>query len=127
MNPNTPRDAGAPLQQGTFASFAARRAAQLTSEDLPYSLKVASVVLRAIFIVALVIVTARVSVPPIPDAGWGNMPTGDIARVTIGAVFALCMLRQLFRFPRDPGAHRTWLYLGLALAPLSLICLVAIG
>ena len=29
---------------------------------------------------------------------------------------------NLFILPRDAGAYRTWMYLGLALLPLSVLC-----
>jgi hypothetical protein len=96
------------------------------ADDLPAYLRVVSIILRSAFVVALTIVAARVSAPQGQGADWLDMPAGDIARVAIGAVFCLCMLRQAFRFPTDAGAHRTWLYLGLALAPLSIACVVAV-
>jgi hypothetical protein len=126
MNANPTRDSGACAAQPAGASFAPDRARDVGADDLPDYLKIASILLRATFVVALVVVAARVSAPQVPGTGWFDMPTGDIARVTLGALFCLCMLRQIFRFPKDAGAHRTWLYLGLALAPLSLICLVAV-
>jgi hypothetical protein len=126
MNVNLARDSGAYAERPAGGSFAPDRAQNLGADDLPDYLKIASILLRSTFVVALVVVAARVSAPQEPGTGWFDMPTGDIARVLLGALFCLCMLRQALRFPKDAGAHRTWLYLGLALAPLSLICLVAV-
>jgi hypothetical protein len=126
MNVNPTRDSGACPEQPAGRPFARDRARGLGADDLPDYLKIASILLRSTFVVALVVVAARVSAPQEPGTGWFDMPTGDIARVMLGALFCLCMLRQGLRFPKDAGAHRTWLYLGLALAPLSLICLVAV-
>src|SRR5580704_1619550 len=122
MNVNLTGDSGACAEQPPGRPLARDRARGLGADDLPDFLKIASVLLRATFVVALVVVAARVSAPQVPGTGWFDMPAGDFARITLGAVFCLCMLRQAFRFPKDAGAHRTWLYLGLALAPLSLIC-----
>jgi hypothetical protein len=101
------------------------RDGRFAAEDLPGHLKIASVVLRATFIAALLIVAVRVSAPQRPGGTWLDMPVGDLARIAMGAAFCLCMARQLLRFPQDAGAYRTWLYLGLALAPLSLACVIA--
>jgi hypothetical protein len=126
MNANLTRDSGGCAEQPAGRPFARDRALVLGDDDLPDYLKIASILLRSTFVVALVVVAARVSAPQLPGTSWFDMPTGDIARVMLGALFCLCMLRQVLRFPKDAGAHRTWLYLGLALAPLSLICLVAV-
>jgi hypothetical protein len=42
--------------------------------------------------------------------------------------FAICvwLALQLFIVPKDAGAHRTWLYLGLAVVPFVVICIVGI-
>jgi hypothetical protein len=116
------------MTQGDRAdSVGARRhVGHLIAGDLPDYLKVISILLRSAFVLALVVVAARVSAPQAPGASWFDMPTGDMARVGIGGVFCLCMLRQVIRFPKDAGAYRTWFYLGLALAPLSAVCLIAV-
>jgi hypothetical protein len=106
--------------------FVAARRARFNIDDLPGYLRVASVVLRSTFIAALLVVVALVSAPQQPGNTWLDMPSGDMVRVAMGAVFCLCMLRQLFRFPKDASAYRTWFYLGLALAPLSVTCVIAL-
>ena len=103
-----------------------RRAGHFIAGDLPDYLKVVSVLLRSAFVLALVVVAARVSAPQAPGVSWSDMPAGDMARVAIGLVFCLCMLRQAIRFPKDAGAYRVWLYLGLVLAPLAAVSLIAV-
>ena len=125
MNVNLTGDSAPRAEESTRGALAGR-AGHLTAKDLPIYLKLASVLLRSAFLVALVAVAIRVSAPQALSAGWLDMPAGDMARVTIGLIFCLCMLRQAIRFPPDAGAYRTWLYLGLALAPLSAVCLIAI-
>jgi hypothetical protein len=124
MNVNVTGDSAPRAEESTLG--AAGRAGHLTAKDLPIYLKAASVLLRSTFLLALIVVAARVSAPQAPGTSWFDMPAGDMARVTIGLIFCLCMARQAIRFPPDAGAYRTWLYLGLALAPLSAVCLFAV-
>jgi hypothetical protein len=77
---------------------------------------------RTIFLIVLTVITARVASPQTENI-WSVFETpGDLIRVIVG--FAVCawFVVNLFILPKDAGAYRTWLYLGIAVLPLSLLC-----
>jgi cell division protein FtsW (lipid II flippase) len=51
---------------------------------------------------------------------------GDLLRVVLGFAVCLWLVVHIFILPKDAGGYRTWLYLGLALLPLSVFCMVMI-
>lgn len=98
-------------------------AARSPGADIPAGLRIVGMVFRTIFIVALVAVTIRVSMPQ-SETIWTVYETpGDLIRLALGFAVCVGMVIRLFMVPRDPGAYRTWLYLGLAAVPFALICL----
>jgi hypothetical protein len=42
--------------------------------------------------------------------------------VALGLGVCTWFVINLFILPKDPGAYRTWMYLGPAVLPLSLLC-----
>lgn len=91
-----------------------------------FGIKVAGVIARTLFIVLLAVLTARVASPQIEKI-WSLPETpGDLIRVALG--FALCVwcVINLFILPKDAEAYRTWIYLGVAILPLSLLCTVVV-
>lgn len=84
------------------------------------------VTLRAIFIVILMIITARVSSPQVKHLRSLLETPDELIRVALGFAVCVWLFIHLFILPRDPGAYRIWLYLGLALIPLSVLCAVVI-
>jgi hypothetical protein len=88
--------------------------------DVPVSLRIGAIVLRALFIVALLIVVARVSAPQ-NESIWSAYETpGDLIRLALGVAVGLWVLLHLFMLPKDPEGYRTWVYLGLVIAPFAL-------
>jgi hypothetical protein len=85
-----------------------------------------ALVLRTIFIGALVVVIVHVSMPQSASLWSAYEAPADLVRLVFG--FAICawLALQLFIVPKDPGAYRTWLYLGLAVVPFVVICIVGI-
>ncbi len=88
--------------------------------------RVAGGALRAVFIVALAVATARVSLPQNETIWTAYDTTGDLIRLALGLAVCIWLVVQLFRMPKDDAAYRTWLYIGLAAIPFAVICLVAI-
>jgi hypothetical protein len=92
----------------------------------PFWIWVGGVTARTLFLIVLTVVIARVASPQTENI-WSVFETpGDLIRVVLG--FAVCtwFVANLFILPKDPGAYRTWLYLGLTVLPLSLLCAVVI-
>jgi hypothetical protein len=85
-----------------------------------------ALVLRTVFIAALVVVIVHVSMPQSASLWAAYEAPADLLRLLFG--FAICawLALQLFVVPKDPAAYRTWLYLGLAVVPFVVICIIGI-
>lgn len=81
---------------------------------------------RTVFIAILIIITARVASPQMERLATLLDTPGDLVRVALGVAVCIWLAAHLFILPKDPGGYRTWIYLGLALLPLSVLCAVAI-
>jgi len=87
---------------------------------IPISLRIGAIVLRALFIGALLVVVARVSTPQ-NESIWSAYETpGDLIRLALGIAVGLWILLHLFMLPKDIEGYRTWVYLGLVIAPFAL-------
>jgi hypothetical protein len=92
----------------------------------PAKIRLAGIAIRTLFIVVLVIVTARVATPQ-NERIWSAYETpGDFVRVILGGILCAWFLVQVFFLPKDAAAYRLWLYLGSVVLPLSIICALAI-
>jgi hypothetical protein len=101
------------------------REANSPAANIPLGLRIAGLVVRTIFIVALLLVTLRVSMPQ-SETIWTVYETPrDLIRLALGLAVCTWAVSQLFVVPKDARAYRTWLYLGLAALPFALI-LVAV-
>jgi hypothetical protein len=88
--------------------------------------RIAGLVLRALFILILIAVTAHVALPQ-NETIWSAYETpGDLIRVGLGLSVCLWLGVHVFILPKDAEAYRTWLYLGIAVLPLAIICAFAI-
>jgi hypothetical protein len=84
-------------------------------------------ILRIAFMVLLLVVTVRVSLPQNETLLTAYDTPGDLVRVLLGFAVCLWIGYQFFTAPKDAHhSHRTWLYIGLAALPFALICVVAI-
>jgi hypothetical protein len=81
---------------------------------IPMGLRILAIVLRALVIGALVAVTVRVSSPQSE-----NLASGDLIRLALGFAVCLWVVSHLFMLPRTTEGYRTWIYLGLMVAPLA--------
>jgi hypothetical protein len=80
------------------------------------------VAVRTLFLIILTILTARVASPQMERLSSIYETPGDLIRVLMGVGVCGWFVVNLFILPRDPGAYRTWMYLGLAILPLSFLC-----
>jgi hypothetical protein len=93
---------------------------------IPLGLRIAALVLRAVFIGILIVLVARVS-SPLNETIWSVYETpGDLIRVVVGLVACLWMLFHVFKLPQDAEAYRVWTYLGLIVVPAVLVCVIAL-
>lgn len=84
------------------------------------------VILRTIFIACLIVVIFHVSMPQSSTIWTAYEAPGDLIRLALGLAVGIWIGFQLFIVPKDPGAYRTWLYLGLAAVPFVVICILGI-
>lgn len=80
------------------------------------------VAVRTIFLIILVVLTARVASPQMERLSSLYETPGDLIRVLMGVAVCAWFIVNVFKLPKDSGAYRTWMYLGLALLPLALLC-----
>jgi hypothetical protein len=100
--------------------------ATLPGNPVPLGLRIAGIVLRSIFVGALLVLTVRVAAPQ-SETIWSVFDTpGDVIRVILGLIAGIWILVHLFMLPKDAEGYRTWVYFGLALAPLALACVIAV-
>src|ERR1700722_5806914 len=81
---------------------------------------------RSLFLAILAVITARVAHPQIETLRSVFETPGDVIRVALGFAVCVWFVINLFILPKDPGAYRTWLYLGVAILPLSLLCAIVV-
>jgi hypothetical protein len=107
-----------------------------TSENIPEAklpasqgsngLRIAATLLRTAFILILMALMVRVSLPQ-SETIWSAYETpGDLIRLWLGIGVCIWLVVQLFQGPHDAHGYRTWFYLGLAAVPFTLICLLAV-
>jgi hypothetical protein len=77
---------------------------------------------RTLFLIILIVITARVASPQIERLSSIYETPGDLIRVVMGVGVCGWFVVNLFILPKDAGAYRIWMYLGLLLLPLSALC-----
>jgi hypothetical protein len=88
-----------------------------TEATIPMGLRILAIVLRALFIGALVAVTVRVSSPESENLASVYESPGDLIRLALGFAVCLWVVSHLFLLPRTTEGYRAWIYLGLVVAP----------
>jgi hypothetical protein len=80
------------------------------------------VAVRTIFLLVLVVLTARVASPQMERLSSLYETPGDLIRVLMGVAVCAWFIVNLFILPKDSGAYRTWMHLGFVLLPLAALC-----
>lgn len=89
-------------------------------------IRVAGKILRALFILILIVITARVAGPQNESLRSIYETPSDLVRLLLGLAVCIWLAIHLFIVPKDQGAYRTWFYLGIALLPLAIITAIVI-
>ncbi len=87
----------------------------------PLHVWLGGVAVRTLFLIVLTVLTARVASPQIERLSSLYETPGDLIRVLMGLGVCAWFIVHLFILPKDAGAYRTWMYLGLAVIPLSVL------
>jgi hypothetical protein len=98
----------------------------MPSSEVSPRLRIAGIFFRSIFVAALLVVAARVSAPQHIGSTWLDIALRDYIRAAVGLAFCIWVLIHLFIPPRDARGYGTWVYLGIALAPVSVACAIAV-
>lgn len=83
---------------------------------------IGGVAFRTLFLLVLIVMTARVASPQIEHLRSVHETPGDLIRVLLGLGVCTWFVVNLFILPKDAGAYRTWMYLGVAVVPLAVLC-----
>jgi hypothetical protein len=111
------------IYRGELPVEAANKPARI---EISRTVRFAGLAVRTIFIGILIVVTAHVASPQIEHI-WSLYETpGDLVRVALGFAVCVWLAVHLFILPKDAGGYRTWLYLGFAILPLSVLCAIVI-
>jgi hypothetical protein len=90
------------------------------TSTIPMGLRILAIALRTLFIGALVVVIVRVSSPQSETLSSLYETPGDLIRLALGFAVCLWIVIHLFMLPKNAEGYRTWVYLGLVVAPLAL-------
>jgi hypothetical protein len=81
-------------------------------------------VLRALFLICLIIVTIRVALPQSEKLWTIYDEPGDLVRFGLGLGVCIWIAVHLFKWPTGSEAYQTWFYFGLAGVPFGILCAV---
>ena len=92
----------------------------------PDGAAIVALVLRALFIVALVVAIVRLSSPQ-SETIWSVYESpGDLIRLALGFVGCLWLVVHIFMLPKDAEGYWTWLYIGPVVVPLAWVIAIAV-
>jgi len=93
---------------------------------IPKGLRILAMFLRALVFGALVAMTVHLSSPQ-SETIWTVYDTpGDLIRLALGFAVCLWIVSHLFMLPRTTEGYRTWVYLGLVVAPFAWVLAIVI-
>jgi hypothetical protein len=88
----------------------------------PAAMRLTGLVMRTLFIMILVVITARVSSPQVEHLRSLYETPDDLIRVVLGFAVCVWLIVNIFILPKDAAGYRTWFYLGFLILPLSMLC-----
>lgn len=106
----------------TNANLRINRARKVEEAKPSFRVWAGGVAVRTIFLIVLIVLTARVASPQIERLSSIYETPGDLIRVLMGVGVCGWFVVNVFKLPKDAGAYRTWIYMGLGLLPLGALC-----
>ena len=98
------------------------KAAKKDTPELSTAVWFGGLTVRTLFIAVLVLITARVASPQIEHISSLYETPSDLVRAILGLGVSVWLVVHIFILPKDRAGYRTWLYLGVLLLPLSVLC-----
>ena len=96
----------------------------LTS-TVPLTLRMLSIILRALFLGALIVIVARVSSPQSETIWSAHETPEDLIRLALGFAACVWLVIHIFMLPKDAEGYKTWLFFGPVSVPLGWVIAVA--
>src|SRR5262245_43112633 len=93
--------------------------------SIPIGWRILAIVLRALFIGALVAVTVQVSSPQSESLGSVYETPGDLIRLALGFAVCLWIVIHMFMLHRSAEGYRTWVYFVLVVVSFVWDCVMA--
>jgi hypothetical protein len=87
-----------------------------------WNMRILGLVLRTLFLIVVVVVTARVATPQNETFLTAYDTPADLFRIILGTIVCIFVAVQIFRYSNNPADMRRWVPIGLAVLPLALIC-----
>lgn len=97
-----------------------------SNSKLPVGVWIGGVTVRALFLAVLIVLTARVASPELEHIWSLYESPSDVIRVGLGLAVCVWLIVNVFILPKDAEAYRIWLYLGVPVLPLSLLCAIVV-
>jgi hypothetical protein len=88
----------------------------------PSRIEFAGKVLRALFLICLIVVTIRVALPQNETVWTIYDEPGDLVRFGLGLGVCVWIAVHLFKWQPGSQAYQTWFHFGLAGVPFGLLC-----
>ena len=88
--------------------------------------RIVGLVLRLLIILALLVLTARVSAPQSKSLWSVYEAPLDLLRLVLGMSVGIFIGAQMFVGVPNNEACRTWAYLGMIVLPFTIICILAV-
>ncbi len=102
------------------------REANQVGRPVSPGVRIAGLGLRFLIILALVILTARVSAPQSKTLWSAYEAPLDLLRLVLGMSVCIFIGAQMFVGVPNNEACRTWAYLGIIALPFTIICILAV-
>ena len=99
--------------------------ARTTASTVPPVLRMLAIILRALFLGAIIAIIARVSSPQSETIWTVHETPEDLTRLAIGFAACAWLVIHIFMLPKDAEGYRTWLYFGLVGVPLAWVIAIA--
>ena len=101
------------------------RSSRAPASTVRLALRILAIILRALFLVALIVIITRVSSPQ-SEVIWAVHETPeDLIRVAVGFAACVWLVAHIFMLPQDAEGYRTWLYFGPVVVPLGWLIALA--
>src|SRR5262245_23093748 len=99
--------------------------ARTTASTVPLVLRILAIILRALFLGAIIAIIARVSSPQSETIWTVHETPEDLTRLAIGFAACVWLVVHIFMLPKDAEGYRTWLYFGPLGVPIAWVIALA--